>query len=430
MEQFWKLNRSAVNPDTDRLVAHLCMELTARTVEAKSGTECLTWLVPKHWWVRKGQLRVKDGPVIADFADNPLYLWTHSISFAGEIEREELLKHHVSTDPNRPFEILYHYRNGYRYEAEEWGFSLPYRVVERLTDPVYEVEIDADLDEEGTLKVVDGFLPGEYEDTIFIMAHTCHPALVSDGIANIAVAVELYHYLASLRGRKFSYRFLFGPEYFAAAVYLARVEPGTLRCLRFGIYLDMLSNHEPIGFQYSMQGNSRIDKVIKNIIASHASIFLERSYRSLWGNDETFYNGPGFYIPTVGLGRGMHREYHYDTDNLETMDLYHMVESAWILRRIAEVFETDFVPIRRYDGPLYLSRFELYVDPTEDRKGARNLEQMQALMDGERSCMDIADALNVDFFSVRELCDRMAEKGLIEKSPRLPRESDQGTLVL
>ena len=429
IERFWKLNRSAVSPDTDLLVDYLCSELNARTVEAKSSAECLTWRVPKRWWVRKGQLRKKNGTIIADFADNPLHLWTHSISFVGEVKRDELIQQHIYTDQKRPHEIPYHYRNGYKYEAREWGFSLSYQVVEKLADSVYEVEIDADLDDEGSLKVVDAFLPGELKDTIFIMAHTCHPALVSDGIANIAIAVELYHYLSSLPKRRFSYRFIFGPEYFAAAVFLANAESETIKNLTYGVFLDMLSSHEPIGFQHSMQGDSRMDKIVRNILASHVETFLERPFRGLWGNDEAFYNGPGFNIPTVGLGRGMHREYHYDTDNIENMNMYHMQESAWILSRIVEIFETDYVPLRRYNGPLYLSRFDLYVDPTKDHLGARNLDRIQVLMDGERSCMDIAETMNTDFFLVLDLCDRMEEKRLIDKSPRLSRERDQGTLV-
>jgi len=428
VERHWRLNRTAVNADTDRLAAYLCDELSARLVEAKSGQECLTWRIPKRWEVRKGQLRRKTGEVLADFAANPLHLWSHSVAFRGEIGRDALLDHHVCTDPARPDEVLYHYRNAYRFEAEDWGFSLSHRVVQGMTDPVYEVEIDADLDCEGTLKVVDAFLPGACRDTICVMAHTCHPAQVSDGIACIAIAAELYHHLRVLPERRYSYRFLFGPEYFGAAAYLAQSERDAVERLSFGIYLDMLSSHEPIGFQASLQGDSRIDQVVRDVLTSHSHSSFTRPYRGLWGNDETFYNGPGYLIPTVGIGRGMHREYHYDSDDLENMDPYHMVESVWFLMRIAEVFETDYVPVRTYMGPLYLSRYGLYVDPTVDRDRARKVEKLQALIDGERSCLDIAVRLGLDFFFVRDFCDTLAAKGLVTRIPRLPREGDRGTL--
>ena len=171
-----------------------------------------------------------------------------------------------------------------------------------------------------------------------------------------------------------------------------------------------------------------MDHVVRNVMQSHTDTSLTRPYRELWGNDETFYNGPGFLIPTVGVGRGMHREYHYDSDNLENMNLYHMVESAWLLTRISEVFETDYVPVRTYNGPLYLSRYGLYIDPTLDRQAARNVEKMQVLIDGERSCMDIAREFDTDFFFIRDFFDDMAQHGLLTKQPRLPQPQDSGTL--
>ncbi len=428
VKDYWYLNRTAVNPDTDRFVSHLQKSLNASIVEAKSGEMCLTWRIPKCWRVRHARLMDAHARVIVDFDSRPLALWTHSVSYKGRISRGELLDKHICSDSNRPEESPYHYRNGYRYDAEEWGFSLPYRTVEQLTDPFYVVDIETELDNDGTLKVVDAFLPGKYEDTIFIMAHTCHRGLVSDGIANIAVASELYYYLNALENRTFSYRFLFGPEYFAAAAYLDRARKENVEHLRFGIYLDMLSSHEALGFQETMQGNSRLDKILRNVFRSHTITSIECAYRQLWGNDEMFYNGPGFTIPTAGLSRGMHREYHYDSDNLENMDVYHMVESTWILMRVAEVFESDYVPIRRYPGPLYLYQYNLYVDPAKYRKEARQLEKIQTLIDGERSVMDISDELDLDFFFVRDFLNKLAELDLLEKRPRLPREQDRGTL--
>lgn len=407
----------------------LAEELGGEILAVKAGTECMTWQIPMHWSVRKAQLRRLDETVLADFADHPLHLWTHAVPFHGEVSRAELLAHHIQTDPERPTEILYHYRNGYRFDSREWGFSLPYRTVEAMTDESYMVEIDTDLDLNGSLKVVDSFLPGELPDTIGIMAHTCHPGMVADGIGCIAVAAELYHWLAQQPSRRYSYRFLFGPEYFSGAAWLSHAPTQRVEALRFGIFLDMLTCHEPLGFQLSMQGNSRMDKVARNVFASHLHTSLRLPYRELWGNDETFYNGPAFLVPTIGVGRGMFREYHYDTDNLENLSLYKAEESTWVLRRMIEVFETDYVPVLQFRGPLYLSRYGLYIDPSMDKKGASNLERMLALMDGTRSCMDIATILDVDFFFVRGFCDSLLDKDLAERRARPTHPEDAGFLA-
>jgi len=86
-----------------------------------------------------------------------------------------------------------------------------------------------------------------------------------------------------------------------------------------------------------------------------------------------------------------------------------------ILLKVLEVLETDFVPVRNFRGPLYLSRYGLYIDPNLDRKGYDNLEQIQMLMDGERSCFEISHILDIDFFFVRSFCEQIYEKQLIEK---------------
>lgn len=416
ISKYWKLNRSAVSADTDALINGIGEEIPGSVIEAESGSETLSWIVPKNWVVRSACLKDSRNNVIADFKEHPMILWMHSIGFKGEVSKEELFEKHLFSDPHRQDEIQFHYRNGFKYNSRDWGFSLPHSRVLSMTDESYFVDIDADLDDNGTIKVFDGFLPGEKKDTLFFMAHTCHPGQVADGLANIAVLIELYRYIKNLKNRKHSYRFLFGPEFFGAAAYLAKAPKEDIKELKCGIYCDMLSCHEPIGWQTSFQGNSTIDSVIENVMTTHTSTYLKRGYRGLWGNDETFFNGPGLEIPTPGIGRAMPREYHFDSDNLENTDPYHLVESLWILQRIIDVFETDFIPVRKFTGPLYLSRYGLYVDPTRDRDGADRLEAIQILMDGKRTIFDIANECGSDFFFVRDIIENMVKLGVVEKT--------------
>lgn len=412
---YWKLNRSAVSPETDKLIKGISSEIPGEIIEAKSGDETLSWIVPKTWTVRSATLKDSKGAVIADYAEHPMILWMHSVGFKGEVSRAEL-QEHLFSDPHRPDEIQFHYRNGFKYDAKAWGFSLPHNRVLALTDDKYFVDIDADLNDEGTIKVFNGFLPGEKKETIFFMAHTCHPGQVADGLANIAVLIELFRYIECLKNRKRSYRFLFGPEFFGAAAYLEKAPAKEVGLLQCGIYCDMLSCHEPIGWQTSFQGDSIIDRVIENVMKTHASAHIKRGYRGLWGNDETFFNGPGLNIPTAGIGRTMPREYHYDSDNFENADPYHLVESLWILRRIVDVFETNFIPARKFKGPLYLSRYGLYIDPTRDREGADKLEAIQILMDGARSVFDIANECGADYFFTRDIIENMVKLGVVDKT--------------
>jgi aminopeptidase-like protein len=186
--------------------------------------------------------------------------------------------------------------------------------------------------------------------------------------------------------------------------------------IKNGIYLDFLGNHDPLGFQHSFQTDSLMDKITGNVLRSHIPSSVEADYRNLAGNDEMFYNGPGFEIPTIGISRMTPREYHYDTDNMDNLNIYHLRESFWALRRIIEVFETDFVPVRKYQGPLYLSRYDMYINPVTDQSGNHKLEALQIYMDGRNSCFDIADKLGLDYFATKALLDELAKNDLIEKN--------------
>lgn len=422
VEANWKLNRTAVNEDTDKLAAYLKKKIGpgAKIHQLQAGKDCLTWKVPMHWRVRKAYIANESGEKIVDFKDNALHLWSHSIAVDQVVSREELEKH-ILTNPRRPDEFEYHFRNGYRSAARDWGFSIPYRIVKTMTDPRYRVCIDTDLDTQGSIKIVDAVLPGRSKDTIFFMAHTCHPWTVNDGLSCIATLVELYEMLQEKKDRKYTYRFIFGPEYFAAAAFLNLTPRSEIKRLRYGCFLDMVGSHEPIGMQVSFQGNSAIDRAMKNVLRTHAGTHLIKPYRKLWPNDETFYNGPGFGVPTIGFGRGMYREYHFNTDNLENLDLYHCTESLWILSRAVEIFETDFVPERNYDGPLYLSPHGLYIDPYLDPRGYDAIEHMQYLMDGKRSCFEIAEQLDLDYFFVYDFTQQLVEKGLAKRKPAVIR---------
>jgi len=414
IRDFYLLNRSPVSEDTDKLVERIRQDIDCRVLEFPSGQECLTWLTPKSWKVREGYLAKMDGTRIVDFNTHPLHLWTHSISFDGEVSRKDL-EQHLYFDAQKPEWVPYHFRNGFRYDANEWGFCLSHNDYKKLNDDRYKVFIDADLDNEGSMKVVDWWLKGELPDTILIAAHTCHPGIVTDGISNVAVAIELFKALNARASRRYSYRLVLGPEYFAAAGLLSAISESEIGLLRNGIFLDMLGNNESLGYQTSYQGDSRLDHIVQNVFSNNLEKHVVKPYRKLWGNDEMFYNGPGFNIPTLGIGGDHHPYYHFDRDDMEMLNLDQLEMSLEILLKIIEVLETDFIPVRKFKGPLYLSRYDLYIDPKLDRNGYDNLEQIQILMDGNRTCFDISHELDVDFFFVRRFCEQLYERQLIDK---------------
>ncbi|MDB6149044.1 MAG: aminopeptidase [Chthoniobacter sp.] len=418
IERHQHTDRVTVGDHTSQLIQELAAETGADVLQVPSGSECLSWIVPDKWSVREGWVETLAGERIADYAWNPLWLKSYSSSFSGVVSRDEL-RAHVLSDPERPECLLYDYGAQYRFGPKtEWGFTMPHRLVESLSDAEYRVRIDVEFGA-GAMEILDWMLPGELPDTIYIAAHSCHPAIVNDGLACIAVALELFRELATRQNRRWTYRLIVGPEYFAGAAFLARAQG--VENLRYGFYLDMLGNGERLGFARSHSGDTYVDAITRGVLQRLAPDHLEAPFRGLWGNDEFFYDGPDFEIPSIALGRDRWPWYHTDRDDLAGCDFAQLEESLQVLREVVNVFEADRVITRNYRGPLYQSRHGLYFDPRENRAGYLALHDIQTLMDGTRSCLEIASALHLDYPFVNRFADALLERGLAESAPRPPK---------
>lgn len=415
IERHHLTNRVTTGDDSSRLIRELADETGADVLFVPSGAECLSWVIPQKWTVREAWVETLAGKRIADFAWNPLWLKSYSAPFSGVVSRDELRAHTLS-DPKRPECLLYDYGAQYRFgEKTAWGFTMPHRLVESLDEAQYRVHIDVEFGE-GTMDVLDWTLPGEQPETVYVAAHSCHPGIINDGLACIAVAVELFHELARRPRRRWTYRLIVGPEYFAGAAFLARA--AGVEQLAGGFYLDMLGNGQRLGFARSHSGDTPFDAATRDVLRRRSSNPLETPHMGLWTNDDLLFNGPDFDIPSIALGREAWPWYHTDRDDVAGCDFAELEESLSVLQEIVDVLETDSVITRRYRGPLYQSRYELGFDPSENRVGYSALHDIQRLMDGRHSCLDIADALDVEFPFVKKFAAALLSHGLAEASLR------------
>jgi aminopeptidase-like protein len=411
---YYMLNRVPVSDDMSFFVKKLAEELKADVLSLPSGSSCLTWEVPKKWTVNEAYVETLSGERIADFQTHPMQLKAYSASFSGMVTREELLKR-ATSHPTQPDRLYYINRWQYQLGTQtNWGFSIPSAVTDNLKDELYRVHIDTEFGE-GTCDIIDWILPGELPDTIFLAAHTCHPGQVNDGIACIALLIECFRYLQRLPYRKYTYRLILGPEYYAAAGVL-QYGPN-VGYLQYGIFLDMMANSHPISFSRSFDGNSYIDHIARNVLTHNETNYIEAPYRGLYGNDEMFYDGPDYKIPTLGMSRYPFEYYHTELDDLEHCDFAKLEQSYMLLQKIFDVFETDCIPTRTYKGPLYLSKYNLYIDPKINPKGYTNIQEIQILMDGTRSCLEIAKQLDINYTFVSDFVRELNKHKLAAIQP-------------
>jgi aminopeptidase-like protein len=414
IKKYYKLNRAPVCDDISYFIREIKQILPeGEILKSESGQECLTWITPQSWDVHNAKVTNSKGEKIIDFKDNPMHLLQYSAAFKGEISFGEL-NEHISYSKEHPDDIPYIVRKQYQFNQDDsWGISIPYNQYKELDkNDTYFVDLDIEFSKKEML-VFDLLLPGQKNETIFLGAHSCHPAQVNDGIAGIALLIKLFKWIQSLKERKYSYRMIIGPEYFAATYFLAHGKK--IDDLKFGMYLDMMVHDGPIGFSTSFQENTMIDFVTEKCLQKQGHMNKKYGYRRLWGNDELFYDGPDFKIPMVGIGRSDFSEYHLSSDDPLTINKKSINESYELLKNIVLTFEDDVIVKRNYLGPLYLSRYDMYIDFKKDPEGYHNIQQAQILMDGETSTLEIAKKLDIQPEFINSLAKNLIEKNLAVK---------------
>jgi aminopeptidase-like protein len=391
--------------------------------EVPSGSRAFDWTVPPEWNVREAWIADRAGRRIVDIRDSILHLVSYSTPLHRVVPREELLQH-LHWLPEQPDRVPF--RNSYY--TPGWGFCVTGKQLEALTDPDYEVRIDATL-EPGALTYGECVVPGESPDEVLVSAHVCHSALANDNLSGVSLAAYLARWVGA-EPRRWTYRFVFAPATIGAIVWLSENE-GRLGTLRHGLTLACVGDGSPFHYRRTFAGNETVDRAaacaLRDSGLPHELLDFEP-----YGYDERQYNSPGFRLPVGGLTRGQHGrfpEYHTSADNLDFIRPEHLAESFDVCRRIVAILEDD----RVYEstcprGEPQLGRRGLY----RPVGGGNDPEQESLAMlwvlnlaDGMHSLLDMAEKSRLPFPVVSRAAGRLREAGLlVERGGRRERAGD------
>jgi aminopeptidase-like protein len=265
--------------------------------------------------------------------------------------------------------------------------------------------------------VVDPF-GGKVESAgeIIISSHICHPMQANDDLSGTVTALGVAKRLTEnpLPAGSMSVRFWFGPETIGTISYLAHHED-LIPKMKAGIFAEMTGNHNVIAWHHSWQHDHLLDKITAYVLGKKQH--LERVFADAPANDERVINGPGVNIPCISINRWPYDEYHSSDDNPDIIYEEMLQECVDIIEEIVRIFGSNYIPKRRYRGPIFLSRYGLYVDWQENWELNRALEKIMMMFDGNYSIFEIAQEIHLDYWMVREYVDRFKAKGLIESMP-------------
>lgn len=414
IEKLLMKNRTIVTSD-----ARVCMDIISAQYPIKlheypTGSEYQTWPIPPEWNVKKGTL--SDGKnIIASHDESPLFVARYSLPFKGTVTKDELIKH-TFTNPAQPDAFCYEFRLAYNYQRrlKEWRIALPYDRLQSLPDGEYYVEIDVEV-KPGNMLVAESAHQGSSGYWFTFLSHYCHVAQANDGLAGVAVMLEVVERIRHKYPKsRFGYKALLMPETIGSSVYAATHE-AELDATIGAVFSEMGGAESPLQLVFSRRGDTYIDRIFLHVLRKQGKLPCRLvPFRKGWGNDELVFDAPGLGVPVVSMDRHPFEAYHTHHDNMDLVKLDKLEEVVAVLLGVADVLEQDFIPRLRNRVPVYLTRYDLYSDWTNQREQYDVNTLLLDNMWSGLSVLDIALKHDLDVDMVQQYFQKFVENNLID----------------
>lgn len=367
IKTLYPMNRCLLGEGIDNALEFINHLIPLEIIPIPSGTKLGTWTVPDEWIIRDAWVKNENGEKIIDYKKQPLSLVVGSVPIQTFISLEELKKHLYSNE-ERPHATPY----VFKFYDKDWGFCLPFsqfkeqnhepiagikledgkefvpKFKDKLKDERYEVFIDSDY-QPGFLKIGVHTIKGKLDREILLFAHIDHPFQANDNLSGVACLVDLATKIKS----DYTIKIVFCPETIGSIAYaltqdLSRVE--------FMLAVDICGNDGQILMQKSFKEH-RINQVTHLALHSLGQTYNKGPFRATIGSDEYVFNDPLIDIPGIMLSRHPYPEYHTSDDTPEKIDYKKIEEIEKVILKIIEIYEKDYVPVRKFRGQLMRSKY-------------------------------------------------------------------------
>jgi aminopeptidase-like protein/aminoglycoside N3'-acetyltransferase len=415
IDGLWRLPRDIVSNGFDAALRALARQVPMTIHEYPTGMEAWTWVVPEKWTCQEAYLETLDGRRLFSYADHPLHVVSYSLPFDGVVTREELFSH-LHVHPRIPDAVPFIFK----YYERDWGLCCSQVQRDALVDERYRVVIRSTFSY-GTLKVGEIVIPGATDDCVVLESHLCHPHMVNDDMAGVALTVDVARALFARKDRRYTYRLLIVPETIGTVAYLSR-NGHLIPKMKTGLFLEMLGTRHPHSLQSSLFADSEADLCFGMALRERDPEGWVGAFRMIIGNDEKQFNGPGVRVPMLSLSRVLprsdpdhpYREYHSSHDTPEILSEKNLEASRDMVLAMLDTLEANRVPVNKFQGEAFCSRYGVHVDWYKDREGHMAFFSVMDRIDGTRSIAEIAREIGASFGTVRRIVELLAQRGLVE----------------
>ena len=414
INQLLMKNRTIVTSDVAVCMDLIGLRYPIALHKYPTGSEYQTWLIPPEWNLKKATLKCGEN-VIASCDESPLFVARYSLPFSGIISKQELIEH-TFTNPSCPDAFCYEFRLAYNYQRRlsEWRLALPHDRLMALPDVDYHVEIDVET-KPGNMLIAESAHEGSSGYWFTFLAHYCHVAQANDGLAGVAVMLEVVERIRrKYPAPRFGYKALLMPETIGSSVYAATHE-AELDSTIGAVFSEMGGAESPLQLVFSRRGDTYIDRIFLYVLRKLGKLPCRTiPFREGWGNDELVFDAPGPGVPAVSLDRYPFKAYHTHYDNMDLVKLSRLEEVVDVLLGVADALEQDYIPRPRNRVTAYLSRFDLYSDWTNERAQYDINTLMLDNMWTGLSVLDVALKHDLDVEMVQAYFHKFCEQDLIE----------------
>jgi aminopeptidase-like protein len=331
----------------------------------------------------------------------------------------QALRPHLHSLPEMPHAIPYLTS----YYNEEWGFCLTHEELMSLPlEGNYEVFIDTDL-RNGFVKLGEAVLPGESNEEILFSTYLCHPSMANNELSGPLVMAFLYEKIAALPRRRYTYRFVIGPETIGALCYLHQRGEHLKKCLKAGYVITCIGDSGKFTYKKSRQEDSLADRVALSVLCHRENAQIIPFDVS--GSDERQYCSPGFNLPVGSLMRtrwGHFPEYHTSLDDKSFISFEAMAESIDVYFSLVQAIEANYHYVgTNLFGEPQLGKRGLYPVLGSDRDTPNKVEAMMWLLnlaDGTTDLVGIAERSKQPIDQLIPLAKKLEDVGLLKKAVR------------
>ncbi len=116
-------------------------------------------------------------------------------------------------------------------------------------------------------------------------------------------------------------------------------------------------------------------------------------------------------------------EYHTSDDNLDIIHEDLLLDAVDAAEDVIRIYASNYIPRRMFRGPVFFSGHGLWVDWRENWELNRAIEKIMMKFEGRHTVFDIAEQVDLDYWTVREYVEKFRVRGLMHALP-IPSEAD------